>query len=289
MSPTARRTHGTPIDDQWQGPSTDRLALVAGLAFDLDGTVYLGERLLPGALDLLDALVSTGLPFLFATNNSSKSAEEYLERLRAMGLPAERERLLTSNDVAIARLRELGLQRPYLVATPTVVATYRSHGFAPVEDDADAPDCVLLTFDTTLTYAKLRRASDLVRAGLPYLATHPDTVCPTPEGPIPDCGAFIALLAEATGARPEVLGKPQPSMAVAIEARLGLPADRIAFVGDRLYTDVRMAVEHGFVAVLTLTGEAQRGDLPTSPHQPDVIVASLAELHALLRGHGTLP
>ena len=265
------------------------LAAVTGLAFDLDGTVYLGERLLPGSLDLLDALASAGLPFLFATNNSSKSAEEYLERLRAMGLPAERERLLTSNDVAIARLRELGLQRPYLVATPSVVAAYRGHGIDPAETDADAPDCVLLTFDTTLTYAKLRRASDLIRAGLPYLATHPDTVCPTPEGPIPDCGAFIALLAEATGARPEVLGKPHPPMAAAIEARLGLPAHRIAFVGDRLYTDVRMAVEQGFVAVLTLTGEAQRTDLATSPHQPHVIVASLAELHVLLRSHGTLP
>ena len=267
----------------------DHLATVAGLAFDLDGTVYLGSQLLPGARALLEALASAGLPFLFATNNSSKSAEEYLARLRAMGLPAERKRLLTSNDVAIARLRESGLQRPYLVATPAVVEEYRSQGIDPAEADADAPDCVLLTFDTTLTYDKLRRASDLVRAGLPYLATHPDTVCPTPEGPIPDCGAFIALLAEATGARPEVLGKPQPSMAAAIEARLGLPAHRIAFVGDRLYTDVRMAVEHGFVAVLTLTGEAQRTDLATSPHQPHVIVASLAELHVLLRSHGTLP
>ena len=262
---------------------------MTGLAFDLDGTVYLGAQLLPGARGLLDALAGAGVPFLFATNNSSKSAEEYLVRLRALGLPAERERLLTSNDVAIERLRQAGLRRPYLVATPAVVREYRSQGIDPAEDDADAPDCVLLTFDTTLTYAKLRRASDLVRAGLPYLATHPDTVCPTPEGPIPDCGAFIALLAEATGARPEVLGKPQPSMAAAIAARLDLPAHRIAFVGDRLYTDVRMAVENGFVAVLTLTGEAQRSDLSTSPHQPDVVVESLTALHALLRRQGTLP
>ena len=287
MCPTENTTHIAAPG--WAPGGDDPLAAVAGLAFDLDGTVYLGEAPLPGSLALLEALAAAGIPFLFATNNSSKSAEEYLERLRAMGLPADRERLLTSNDVAIAHLRESGLERPYLVATPSVVAAYRGHGFDPAETDADAPDCVLLTFDTTLTYDKLRRASDLVRAGLPYLATHPDTVCPTPEGPIPDCGAFIALLAEATGARPEVLGKPHPPMAAAIEARLGLPADRIAFVGDRLYTDVRMAVEQGFVAVLTLTGEAQRSDLPTSPHQPDVIVASLAELHALLRGHGTLP
>ncbi len=271
------------------GAAPERLAQVTGLAFDLDGTVYLGAQLLPGARDLLDALASAGLPFLFATNNSSKSAEEYLVRLHALGLPADRERLLTSNDVAIERLRQAGLRRPYLVATPTVVREYRSQGIDPAEDDADTPDCVLLTFDTTLTYAKLRRASDLVRAGLPYLATHPDTVCPTPEGPIPDCGAFIALLAETTGARPEVLGKPQPPMATAIEARLDLPAHRIAFVGDRLYTDVRMAVEHGFVAVLTLTGEAQRTDLPASPHQPDVVVESLTALHTLLRRQGTLP
>jgi len=268
-----------------RAPEAAAEAAIAGLAFDLDGTVYLSSQLLPGALELLGALGHAGVPYVFATNNSSKSGAQYLEHLRALGLSAERAQVLTSNDVAVAYLSAAGLVRPYLVATPAVEAEYRAAGIEPT---AGAPDAVLLTFDTTLTYDKLRRASDLIRNGLPYFATHPDRVCPTPSGPIPDCGAFAALLFEATGVRPVVLGKPEVHMAHAIQARLGLPARRIAFVGDRLYTDVRMANDHGFQAVLTLTGEASRDDLAASPYAPDVVVEDLRALHAHLRRVGTV-
>jgi 4-nitrophenyl phosphatase len=258
---------------------------VAAVAFDLDGTIYLGSRLLPGAIALLDAIAAAALPFVFATNNSSRSGEQYLDKLRGLGLPADRARLVTSNDVAVSHLKGAGLQRPYLLATPEVEAEYRAQGIEPSQD---APDCVLLTFDTTLTYEKLRRASDLIRGGVRYLATHPDLVCPTSTGPIPDCGAFIALLAEATGQRPLVLGKPHGPMALAIRERLDVAGAPIAYVGDRLYTDVRMANEHGFVAVLTLTGETERSHLADSPHVPDVVVADMAELHGHLRRAGAV-
>jgi HAD superfamily hydrolase (TIGR01450 family) len=187
--------------------------------------------------------------------------------------------------LGVAHLHEAGWQRPYLVATPEVEAEYREHGIEPTEE---GPDCVLLTFDTTLTYEKLRRAAHLIREGRPYLATHPDRVCPTPEGPIPDCGSFIALLEAATGAVPLVLGKPQPSMAGTIRERLERPPTEIAFVGDRLYTDVRMANEHGFLAVLTLTGETVRADLEGSEHVPDLVVESLTELHEHLERSGVV-
>lgn len=258
---------------------------IAGLAFDLDGTVYLGARLLPGAAALMRALADRRVPYLYATNNSSRSTAQYLERLAVLGLAATAANVLTSNVVAAEVLTVRHLRRPFLLATPEVEAEYRARGIEPSESD---PDAVLLTFDTTLTYDKLRRASDLIRGGLPYYATHPDKVCPTPSGPIPDCGAFAALLAEATGAWPIVLGKPERFMAEAIRVRLGVPPAGIAFVGDRLYTDVRMANEHGFRAVLTLTGEATRDDLVGSPHQPDLIVDDLVALHAHLRREGPL-
>lgn len=256
---------------------------VSGFAFDLDGTIYLGSEPLPGALALLEALAAADVSFLVATNNSSKSGERYVQRLRASGLPLDRSRLVTSNDVAIGHLHQEGLRRPYLLATPEVEDEYRAQG---IELSDHAADSVLLTFDTSLTYDKLRRASDLIRGGLPYLATHPDLVCPTPTGPIPDCGAFIALLAEATGQRPLVLGKPHAPMAAAIVARLELPAERIAYVGDRLYTDIRMANEHGFLAVLTLTGETRAEHLDGSPYVPDLVVATLQDLYERLRRAG---
>jgi len=258
---------------------------IAGLAFDLDGTVFLGARLLPGAAALIAALADAGVPYLFATNNSSATGVGYVRRLSALGLPVTRAAVLTSNDVTVGHLRESGLLRPYLVATREVREEYRAAGLDPATED---PDALVLTFDTSLTYAKLRRAAGLIRAGLPYLATHPDLVCPTPTGPIPDCGAFAALLFEATGRRPLVLGKPERPMAAAIRARLGRAPEAIAFVGDRLYTDVRMANAHGFQAVLTLTGETRVEDLGTSHDVPDLVVDDLGVLHTYLRAQGTL-
>jgi HAD superfamily hydrolase (TIGR01450 family) len=255
------------------------LADVRGIAFDLDGTIYLGPNLLPGALQLLEALAAADVPFLFATNNSSKTGEQYVRHLRGLGLRATRAQVVTSNDVASTFLRGAGFSRPYLLATPDVTDEYRDQGFEPT---ADEPDCLLLTFDTSLSYEKLRRASDLIRHGLPYYATHPDLVCPTPTGPIPDCGAFIALLEAATGVRPTVLGKPERHMVETIAARLDLPTRSIAFVGDRLYTDVRMANDHGMVSVLTLTGETSRADLAASADVPRHVVESLTALAAAL-------
>lgn len=261
------------------------LPALQGVAFDLDGTVYLGSQLLPGARELIEALVAADFPHLFATNNSSKTVPQVLAHLRGLGLPVMPAAVLTSNDVTIDHLQRAGIARPYILANASVEAVYREAGFA---SPAQNPDAVLLTFDTSLTYDKLRRASDLIRAGLPYFATHPDRTCPTPEGPIPDCGAFAALLAAVTDRWPLVLGKPEAAMAHTISARLGVPASATAFVGDRLYTDVRMACEQGLVAILTLTGEATRADLPASPHQPIVVIDDLRALHRLLREQGAI-
>lgn len=267
----------------------DRRATLLGdlraLAFDLDGTIYLGSQILPGSLELLAALRAASVPVVFATNNSSKTPDQYLSHLTGFGLDVRREEILTSNHVAIDELRAAGVKRPFVVATEPVRAYYRSEGFDLEADDADA---VLLTFDTTLDYAKLKRADELIRRGLRYFATHPDLTCPTAEGPIPDCGAFAALLAASTGVWPKVLGKPEAAMARSIVNRLGVAPEGVAFVGDRLYTDVRMAQEQGLVGVLTLTGEAVLDDLEGSEYQPHLTVRDMAELLELLRRAGVV-
>lgn len=250
-----------------------------GFALDLDGTVYLGERLLPGAAELVAALAERGSPCVFATNNSSVTGAAYQQRLVDFGIAVERSSIVTSNDVAQHHLLETGISRAYLLATPEVRAEYAERG---LRHDPLDPEAVVVTFDTTLDYAKLRDAVGWILAGRPFFATHPDLVCPTPTGPIPDCGSFIALLESATGRSPQVLGKPNVAMANTIAARLDQPAATIAFVGDRLYTDVRMANENGFFAVLTLTGEATVADLSASPHRPDRVVADLVQLLAEL-------
>lgn len=262
------------------------LSAVKALAFDLDGTIYLQGTPLPGALELLAALRNAGVEYLFVTNNSSVSGATYSSKLAAIGLQPERSQVLTSNDVAMSHLRQVGIRRPYLMATAEVRAAYLEAGL-PHEEES--PDAVLLTFDSELTFAKLAAATRHIGTGMPYLATHPDVTCPVPGGFLPDTGSFIELFAAATGRRPQVLGKPHMGMIQEIGRRLELPAGQIAFVGDRLQTDIQMAADAGFVGVLTLTGVTAPDTLVASTVQPDVVVSGMAQLHSLLRQSALLP
>ena len=145
------------------------------------------------------------------------------------------------------------------------------------------PEYVVVAFDTTLTYEKLWRLCDFVRAGLPYIATHPDINCPTETGFMPDIGAIIAAVEVSTGRRPDVIvGKPYSPIAQALKTKTGLDASQLCMVGDRLYTDIALG-QAGVLTVLVLTGETRREDLAGSVHRPDLVVEDLPALVALLR------
>ncbi len=265
--------------------SLSRLLSIRAFALDLDGTTWLGDRLLPGARELQELLDARGIPTVFVTNNSSHGRDDYVERLNALGLPTRPREVLTSGEATIAFLRH---HRPgarvFLVGTPSLVREFHDGGIGLAEDPREA-DTVVLGFDTGLTYGKMRDLCDLVRRGVFFVATHPDVNCPVPDGYLPDVGSFLALVEASTGRRPdEVIGKPGPRMIEVLSARLGQPPDRIAFVGDRLYTDVRMARTAGMLAVLVLSGETRVEDVTGSPCHPDLVVQDLVELHRLLAG-----
>jgi 4-nitrophenyl phosphatase len=250
-------------------PGAARLSAARGFLLDMDGTLYLGERLLPGARRFLEVLRARGCRHLFLTNNSSRDGEQYAAKLERLGLPATPEQVLTSGAAAAMHLaqRQPGA-RVFVVGTPALEAEFTSRGF--VLDD-QAPDWAVLGFDTGLTYAKLWRLCDLVGAGAPYLATHADRVCPTETGTMPDAGAFIAAVQAATGRAPDlVVGKPNRLIAEQAAARLGLPLESLAMVGDRLYTDIALGPAAGVATVLVLSGETRAEDVPGSPHQPDM-------------------
>jgi len=253
--------------------STRQLTIKA-YAFDLDGTLYIGTSVLPGALDVLDRLDRFGLPYLYATNNSSLARSEYQAKLRNLGLP-HGERLLTANDTMIQTLCERSISRIHLLASPEVIGDYAAAG---IDGAAAMPQAVVLTYDRTFTYDKALHAIALLHEGLPFYATNPDLVCPHPTGPIPDCGSLAAMLETATGRSPEYTGKPSASYAATILTRLGLPAAEIAFVGDRLYTDIRLARDHGLFGIVTLTGECRRADLAHTTFTPDLVVEDMTAL-----------
>lgn len=258
---------------------------VRAIAFDLDGTLYLQGTPLPGAVTLLERLKANNVPYLFMTNNSSVSKATYVQKLKPLGGTPDPNEVLTSNDVMVHHLLESDLRRPYLLATAEVREEYASLGLAHNETD---PNCVLLTFDMELTFERIAAASRFIASGLPYFATHPDVTCPIPGGFLPDAGSFIEMFAAATTRRPVIFGKPNEATVAAITARLGLPANQIAFVGDRLATDIAMGISAGFVSVLTLTGVTTAGEAVVTATKPTLTVSGMPEFTELLVQAGIL-
>ena len=259
----------------------EQLKQISCFLLDLDGTVYLGGELLPGARDFLDGLDVQQIPFYFVTNNSSRSRREYQEKLKHLGLEYGEERVVTSGEATALYIKNRKPQaRLFVVGTPSLEKEFVDHGFTLNETD---PEYVVLGFDTTLTYQKIWKLCDLLREGRPYIATHPDLNCPTPSGFMPDVGSMIAMVAASTGRQPDVIiGKPHAPIVEAIEAKTGLSATQLAMVGDRLYTDIALG-QAGIIAILVLSGETRREDLAGSPFTPDFVFENLQELHLALQ------
>ena len=257
------------------------LADIRLFLLDMDGTVYLGSRLLPGSLDFLRYLGETGRDHLFLTNNSSRNADYYAQKLTKLGWPAQPGEILTSGEATALYLGGLKPSaRVYLLGTPDLETEFAAHGFVLTDEN---PDYVVLGFDMTLTYDKLVRACDLVRGGVPFIATHPDLNCPTETGYIPDCGAMTALITASTGVTPKVIGKPNREIIDAMFRKKPVRRDQVAMVGDRLYTDIVMGHNAGVTSVLVLSGEAKEADIPAAPVKPDHVAGGLGALYEALK------
>jgi 4-nitrophenyl phosphatase/NagD protein len=247
---------------------------------DMDGTIYLGKKLLPGALEFLDLLAERNLDYLLLTNNSSKHAGQYVEKLARFGIHVGKEQILTSGEATTIYLqKEMPNARVFIVGTKALEEEFANCGFKLVEKK---PDVIVLGFDTTLTYRKLEKICDFVREGYPYIATHPDINCPTETGFIPDIGSFIALIESSTSRRPDVvIGKPNDHMVSAVLERTGYKKNEIAMIGDRLYTDIAMG-KTGIKTILVLSGETKKDDLALSEIKPDIIKDDLMGIVNLL-------
>lgn len=255
---------------------------IRGFLLDMDGTFYLSDRLLPGAREFLACTAAAGMPVLFMSNNSSKNRAAYVQKMAGMGVEVAPEQIFTSSEATAQYLQTLAPPgtRVAVFGTPDLERTFQDAGFV---QDMDRPAYVVLGFDMTIDYAKLTRLCDLVRAGLPYIATHPDFNCPVAGGFIPDIGAMMAFVEASTGRRADVIvGKPSRVILDMAAARLGLPLEALCMVGDRLYTDIALGQAAPIHTALVLSGETQAGDIPGSPYQPDYVFADLAALTGAL-------
>jgi NagD protein len=259
-----------------------RLEDIRHVALDMDGTIYSGGTLFESTKPFLALLEGLGIGHTFLTNNSSKSAIDYIAHLHRIGITATAEQIYTSTQATIEYLRQQmpAVRRLFVLGTASMRRELEAAGFTLTGDSAsDEPDGVLVGFDTELTFPRLCRAAYWISQDKPFVATHPDRVCPTDQPTVlVDCGAICAALKEAAGRGPDVvLGKPDPCMLRGILHRHALVPGQLAMVGDRLYTDMAMAHRAGAFGVLVLTGETTAAAAVKYSPAPDLVASGLAE------------
>ena len=266
----------------------DRIEEKRLFLLDMDGTIYLDEALFPGTIPFLQAVRERGGRYLFLTNNSSKSVDAYIEKLGRMGISAAREDFLTSVDALIADLAgRAPYKLCYVFGTRSFQSQLKQAGVPVTDRLEDKIDCLLIGFDTELTFQKLEDACILLNRGADFIATNPDWVCPTWYGSVPDCGSVCEMLFRATGRRPRVIGKPQPAMARLAMERTGFPPVQTLMVGDRLYTDIASGVNAGIDTAFVLSGEGTREDLESGGVRPTWVFDDISALHRAWEGEGS--
>jgi HAD superfamily hydrolase (TIGR01450 family) len=259
-----------------------RIRQVRLFLLDLDGTVYLGDRLIPGAVTFIENLRQRNIPYVFLTNNSSKSAADYVKKINRIGIPAAAGNVFTSGQ---ATGMWLARRKPnasiYVMGTRALKRELASYG-CRISDGRGRVDFVVAGFDTELTYAKLLTVCEQLDNGAGYVATNPDWVCPMEGGRyMPDCGSMCYMIEQATKRKPYVIGKPRPDMVRLLCARHGVPTERCAVIGDRLYTDIAVGKNAGALSICVLSGESTAADIRKSAVKPDIVIRSINDLNPI--------
>ena len=253
--------------------------------FDMDGTLYLGDRLFDFTKPLLREIRRIGGKYLFMTNNSSKSVADYIKKLEKLGISSTREDFITSSQATAYYLHKHHEgQRLYVCGTESLKAELRREGFTLTENTDDT-DCIVMGFDTELTFRKLHDVSYLLltRPEIPYIATNPDLVCPTEFGSVPDCGSVCQMLHNVSGRLPVVIGKPSALMPQLAMEKWGVAGSQTCVIGDRIYTDIKSGLNAGTLTVLVLSGETTKEILEASDEKPHLVLSDAGKIRDALK------
>ncbi|MHA1726279.1 MAG: HAD-IIA family hydrolase [Promethearchaeota archaeon] len=243
---------------------------------DLDGTVYLENKIFKGVHEFITRLKEHGKYYFFLSNNSSLSTTQYLKKLKNLKLDVSLDNIILSQHPTIDYLKKEGFKRIFLLGNSALKIEFQENGF---QIDEEHPEVVVLAFDQELTYKRLLRASELLQEGLTYIATHLDNRCPTLNGYIPDAGAIASLLYRTTDRLPDkVMGKPNKGMLLFKLRDLNIPPEEAIMIGDRLYTDVRMGIEACVTTCCVLSGESTLELIKESKYKPDHVINGIWEL-----------
>ena len=252
--------------------------------FDMDGTIYQENRLFDGTLDLLDQVVSSGGRYVFITNNSSRSVNDYIKKVNDMGIPASGEHFFTSSQATVLYLKKTYPEaKVYCQGTRSLVTELADAGIN-VTESVEPVDIVLLGFDTELTSAKLRNTCEiLTMQDVVYLATNPDLVCPVSFGYVPDCGSMSVMIRNATGKYPFFIGKPERTMIDIVREKYHMGREDTVVIGDRLYTDIASGINAGVTTICVLSGEATLEDIGRADTKPSFVFENVREIWKALR------
>ncbi len=265
---------------------TDTIKQIKLYLFDMDGTLYLGDRLFDFTNELLLTIRNSGADYRFITNNSSKSVVDYVKKLDRLGIHSTPDDFVTSSQATGYYLKNNHPDATlYVCGTQSLKDELARCGFA-ITEDLDRVDCIVMGFDTELTFKKLEDVCKLLFArDLPYIATNPDYVCPTEYGSVPDCGSVCDMIYNATKKRPVIIGKPSPLIVELSMAATGIDRKHTAVVGDRIYTDIKCGLNAGAVSILVMNGETTEEILDASPEKPDLVLSSGEEILNILKGN----
>lgn len=252
--------------------------------FDMDGTLYLGDRLFDFTVELLAELKKHNCRYMFMTNNSSKSVEDYIKKLARLGIIADRDEFITSSQATVYYLKKHHSgKRLYVCGTQSLIKEFESEGFEVTENIGDT-EVIVIGNDTELTFKKLYDISYMLTTrDIPYIATNPDSVCPTEFGFVPDCGSMCDMLYNATGKKPIFIGKPEALMPLLAMEAAGYEKNETAVIGDRIHTDIKSGINAGITSILVLSGEATLETLEKSADKPDIVMSSAKEILDIIK------
>ncbi len=267
-------------------PRAADLKEIECFVLDMDGTINLGDRLIDGAKEYIEHMQRSGVPFYFFTNNSSKAPLDYVKKLERLGFSGmTRENVMTSGDVMIHYLKtHKENPKVYLAGTPELEKQFCDAGIMLLPPDTAQADFAVLGFDTSFCFEKADALCRLVADGVPFVATNIDRVCPLDGGRfLPDCASMACLVTHATGVEPKFVGKPFAETVEYILAKTGAAKEKTAMVGDRLYTDIKTAVNGGIVGIAVLSGEISYDDIVNGDVAPDYILDSVYDIYTAIR------
>ena len=252
--------------------------------FDMDGTIYEEDRVFEGTIDLLNRINEIGGKYVFITNNSSKSVDDYVEKVRSLGIEADKDNFFTSGQATALYLMENYKNRViYCQVTESLQQELKSFGINIVTEVSQEASVVLVGFDTELTYEKLYNTCEMLQNDIPFIATNPDLRCPVSFGFVPDCGAICDMIEKAVKKQPKYIGKPNPVIVEMAMKNNHCKEEDVLVIGDRLYTDIACGINANVDTLLVFTGEAKMKDLEITEFKPTFYCEDIKEAYELVK------